>query len=637
MTEPDASALRPLDSPITINGFNTMHTLLSRLFLFTFLLFANLCGATAEEYWQKAKESKLWQERYWHLLLHYNGDESEIDDSDFFLSETGKSDPKEEMRATLFALLNEKRLDDNATGCRFPARREYLARKLEINDDLPKIECREFDEIMEELSPRSVTVVFPTAHINSPASMFGHTFLMINSRYNSRLLSYAVNYAADADENSENAIVFAFKGLFGGYEGRYSLLPYYEKLKEYRDTESRDIWEYDLNLDRNETMKMVRHIWELNGINSTYYFFTENCSYNLLWLVEIARPDVRLRERFTYQVIPLETIHVMREEGLLADVNYRASKRTTLLRYEEEIKKEYLDYPVLLAGGDIPPKSLFDRKNIPLDQRQKIYEAAIELLQFRYIQRDVPKEEYLERFHTLSKVRAKLGIGKELAYENREDPLKGHRAARVRLSFGYRDSGALMVAGWRPAYHDTKDPRYGFMRGTQIEFLDLAVGIEESKGVSLERATLIGVESIATVSRFFTPVSWRLKAGWDRDFFVDGTRFGLQGGIGYATGGESGYGYLLLEPIVYLSDMVRAAIGAKAGMKLYTGKKSALHLQLSRRMYENGFTQNLVGTSFTYVPKRGWQTGVEFEYKQRLRQDTKKSEETLLFTLRRYF
>ncbi len=614
-----------------------MNTLLSRLLLSIFLFSIALYGSTADEYWQKAKERKLWQERYWHLLLHYNGKESEIDDRDFFLSERGKGDPEEEMRATLFALLGESRFDDNATGCRFPARREYLARKLGLEKDLPEIECREFDEIMEELSPRSVTVVFPTAHINSPASMFGHTFLMINSRYNSRLLSYAVNYAADADENSENAVVFAFKGLFGGYEGRYSLLPYYEKLKEYRDTESRDIWEYDLNLDRNETMRMVRHIWELNGISSTYYFFTENCSYNLLWLIEIARPSVHLRERFTYEVIPLETIHAMRSEGLVESVSYRASKRTTLLEYEEEIKKEYLDYPVMLAEGSLPPGSLFKREDISLKQRQKIYEAAIELLQYRYIQRDLPKEEYLERFHALSKVRATLGVGEELSFGEREDPLKGHRAVRASLSAGYRESDALLIAGFRPAYHDTKDPDYGFMRGTQIEFLDLALGIRESRGVFLEKATLIGVESIATLSRFFKPLSWRLKAGWDREFFTDGARFTLQGGVGYSAGGDFGYGYLFLEPILYASEKARGAVGAKAGLKLFAGRKSALHLQFSRRFYENGFAQNIGDAAVTYVPKRGWQIGVGFGYRERMVRGGKSSEETLLFTLNRYF
>ena len=86
--------------------------------------------------------------------------------------------------------------------------------------------------------------------------MFGHTFLRVNSSYNSKLLSYAINYAANADKKTENGFLFAIKGLFGGYYGKYNMLPYYEKLKQYRDTEQRDIWEYNLNLTKNETIQI---------------------------------------------------------------------------------------------------------------------------------------------------------------------------------------------------------------------------------------------------------------------------------------------------------------------------------------------------------------------------------------------
>jgi hypothetical protein len=63
------------------------------------------------------------------------------------------------------------------------------------------------------MDPQSVTLVFSSAHINSPASMFGYTFLRIDSSYESKMLSYAVNYAAGADPDKENGMVFAVKGL----------------------------------------------------------------------------------------------------------------------------------------------------------------------------------------------------------------------------------------------------------------------------------------------------------------------------------------------------------------------------------------------------------------------------------------
>jgi hypothetical protein len=75
--------------------------------------------------------------------------------------------------------------------------------------------------------------------------------------------------------------LYAIKGLFGFYRGYYSILPYYAKIQEYRDVSDRDIWEYPLNLEYEEVIKLLMHIYELNAIYSDYYFFDENCSYFL--------------------------------------------------------------------------------------------------------------------------------------------------------------------------------------------------------------------------------------------------------------------------------------------------------------------------------------------------------------------
>jgi len=174
---------------------------------------------------------------------------SEIDDPNFFFADDGATNPQHELQATLDAFFSDEKRDDNSSICRFPARYAWLQKELNATD-FPSAVCSEYDKIFDRVDPKSTTLVFPAAHINSPASMFGHTFLRINSSYHSKLLSYAVNYAANANADTENGVVFAIKGLVGGYYGRYSLLPYYEKLKEYRDSEQRDIWEYDLDLSQ---------------------------------------------------------------------------------------------------------------------------------------------------------------------------------------------------------------------------------------------------------------------------------------------------------------------------------------------------------------------------------------------------
>ncbi len=66
-------------------------------------------------------------------------------------------------------------------------------------------------------------MVFASGYVNSPASMFGHTFLRIDSSLeNSPLLSFAVNYAALTDPK-DGGIAFTVKGMLGGYKGYYSV------------------------------------------------------------------------------------------------------------------------------------------------------------------------------------------------------------------------------------------------------------------------------------------------------------------------------------------------------------------------------------------------------------------------------
>ena len=68
------------------------------------------------------------------------------------------------------------------------------------------------------------------------------------------------------------------------------------------------MWEYRLNLSEEETKRMIWHISELNEIYLNYYFFQKNCSYNLLYLLEAARPTLNLVNKFKMAVMPIETI-----------------------------------------------------------------------------------------------------------------------------------------------------------------------------------------------------------------------------------------------------------------------------------------------------------------------------------------
>ncbi len=583
-----------------------------------------------EEALAKAQKLGLAQSRYWHLLLHMPDGVSEIDDPAFFLAPDGKTNAEAELNATISALLNETRFDDNATGCLYPARRYWLREKLSLS--LPHLQCRQYDRLAAQVDPRAVTLVFSAAHINSPASMFGHTFLRIDSSYRSKMLSHAVNYAAGADPDRENGVVFAIKGLFGGYPGLYSMLPYYEKLKEYRDSEQRDMWEYDLDFTRDEVMMVMRHIWELKRVYNWYYFFDENCSYNMFWLMEVARPSVHLREHFVYHVIPMETVHATEEEGLVRAKHFRPSKRTILLAYEAVLDANGERTAMALADGSTQPETVLADAGLTAQQKRYILEAASELAQYRLMKGTLDKPTYLERYHAILSARASLGRGEKVPVARPANPDEGHRATRAQAGSGWRDGSPVQTLGIRPAYHDLGDSDVGFLRGTQIEFFDLLARYDRD-GLVVEKATILSIVSIAPVSAFFHPFSWRTRVGWDQEGTDRRATFSASVGAGYSTGNEKSYAYFMIDPELFVTDEAVAAVRGSLGAVLYTGGGSKLYAEGGRRLYADGSRQwtahavqtfrlsqnNALKFSFDYVdktdaPQRTFMIGLHHYY-----------------------
>lgn len=490
--------------------------------------------------------------------------------------------------------------------------------------------------MLERLNPKSVTLVFPSAHINSPASMFGHTFLRINSAYDSKLLSYAVNYAADADPDKENGAIFAIKGLFGGYFGKYSLLPYYDKLKEYRDSEQRDIWEYDLDLTEEETLKMFKHIWELNETHSYYYFFTENCSYNMLWFLETARENIHLREYFNYQVIPLETAHATKAEGIINNNFYRPSKRTTLLKYEELLYDEYRTMPLALVNSDITEQDVINNINIDIQQKRYILEASIELLEYKMSKSKIKKEDYLKLFHAFSKARATLGQGEKLNISTPPNPIDGHQAIRASIGSGFREGESISFLGIRPAYHDLQDSGYGFLRGTQIEFLDFEISYSNSK-TEVEKATILSITSLAQRSQFFENLSWRTKFGWDRNSLDATTKFIGTVGIGLSWGNEFAYIYMMTDPLFYFDKKTTSALGGSLGIVFDKYSYMSTNIEATRRWYDNGDAQYLINISQNFRVSQNVQLKFNYDYIQRNDFEIQSNENSFKVYLNYYF
>lgn len=315
----------------------------------------------------QATQQKLWQQSEWLNLIHYEGEgktsddyKTAIRDKHFYLAGNDSNDSSAELLATITGFYNTELKDDENPQCKYIARFNWLNKKLAFDPTtLPPVNCDKYIDWRKNIQPEHVTLIFPTYQLNSPSSMFGHTLLRFDpgiDKGDAEWLSVAVNFGANPPEG-ENSLLYAYKGLAGGYPGTFVSDFYYKKIKEYNRIEHRDIWEYRLNLTTEETELLVTHLWELQKIDFDYYYFDENCSYRMLELLEVARPGTELTEDFVVTAIPIDTIKTVQNNGMVESVEYRPARATILSYMLEQIPESHHEIAIKLSTDIATSKS----------------------------------------------------------------------------------------------------------------------------------------------------------------------------------------------------------------------------------------------------------------------------------------
>lgn len=508
-------------------------------------------------YLQELKERSdalgLHSHEYWAVLLHLDGrGRSRVDDAAFFLAENGHRDARAELHATLAGLLQaEESVHENGETAtildRFPARAEWLCQQLGIDPQgLPNYPASEVEELITHLGPGArVYLVFPDAYMNTPASMFGHSLLVIRPAQANPLLAQAINYAAETGE--DGGIRFAVRGIFGGYPGYYTLMPYYQKVREYTDMDQRDIWEYELNLDDSEVRRLFLHMWELRGIASDYKFFSENCSFNLLYLIDAARPGLNLHRQTRPWVIPLDTIKLVHDADLVEDFHWRPSRLTRTRHMAQQLSRERRRQAIGLAKGSLTATEFAASDDTHADAQ--VLELASELLQSLRARKKISQGDYQQRLFPILTQRSHIDhdgpAWPERIAEAPPGPELGHGSARVGLRFGqYADKGIVEIEA-RPAYHDLLDHPHGFVTGSQIEFARLTLRYyDQEKRLRLHNLDIVDLWSLSPIDAIAAPPSWRGRIGMSTLPTGNGLRKEINGEI--ATGASIVYGPLLM-------------------------------------------------------------------------------------------
>ncbi len=478
------------------------------LFCFAFPIFSEPSVDYQNKIIREADIRVLAKDRYWRLLGHYKKKsfgriESEIDSPDFFLAKNGKTNPEVELAETIKRFFDpitdpsEKKMHPQ---CEYPARYKWLKSKLKFDGKyLIEQKCGRFEQWMKSLNPNGIRLVFSSFYMNNPASIFGHSLLKINTKREDTqdILDYGVNFAALTTGN-ENPALYAFLGLIGGYKGVYSILPYYIKVNEYNDHESRDLWEYELNFNDEEVNRLMLHLWEMGKSFNWYYFFDENCSYQLLGMLEIARPSLQLTNQFPIWVMPAETIRlVASQENLVAKRIYRPS---LFNRIKSKLNRlngiERKDFEEVFAGK----KKFSDLKTNDPVKKSLIADTLLDALRFKKLK---SKEETdSPTYRDILLERSKLPtINEDMLKSEPIEPTSPesiHNPARVKFGVGIRSNVRFTEFAYRPNLNDLLNFDAGFPPNSELQWGGLRIRkYDDQKGLQLEEFNLIKMVSLS--------------------------------------------------------------------------------------------------------------------------------------------
>lgn len=615
----------------------------------------------AADFKKRARELKLSQKRAWQKMLlmpdrWFGREKSLVDDRRFFLSPDGRGDPAVELDATLDALVQPAAYRspglEHHPRCIFTARYAWLQKALGVTDEqLPAVSCPEYQTFRQNANYQKISLVFSHYYLNNPASMFGHTFLRFHKpakEGEDGVLDDLLNFSAMIPDPDD--WLYPFKGMAGGYDGKFALMPYYLKLQEYSNYESRDLWEFELNFTREQLDFVPALVWEWGWFSIDYYYLDDNCSTVLLSALEAIDSDLRLTRDVGVYMTPGDTLNtVMRQRGLVKGDQYRPS---ILSRYVYRVRQ------LKGAGERTTLAKLVKRRNGKIDD---LWEGCDEGCEARILDTALDFVDYSEQIAGSNQAlmykdlrgamlsrRAKLKV-KPATFEQ-EKPLSGspgqaHASAWVAAGAGLRQNGEdFTELHLRPALHDwVAAQRRGFSAGTELGLLDTRMRVDQKhRRGYLESLGIVNLLSLPPAYYLIQKNAWQFRLGYEKfSAYHDKNSIHQKWGVVYGVGqawafgdGFLGYGLINADAGWDKTDKNRFSLDPRfsLGLKKSWGLWGVTTLNIEAARYFSKDPEDILQSKLT------WALGLGDDWETRLAwtQRNKKESEGVL-AIGRYF
>lgn len=463
----------------------------------------------------------------------------------FYFSDIKTLTAKSELTNTLKALLSDKPYDsaDENPQCKFPARYIWLKTQFDLSQ-IQTITCEKFLKWSKLPDSQSLSLIFATGYLGNPASYYGHTLLKLNSAKEAPidLLETSVNFGANVPAD-EDPITYIIKGVIGGYDANFTHSKFYYHTQNYLENELRDLWEYQLNLDKDDYHFLVAHIWELIGQNYTYYFFDKNCVFRMYELFELI-DDIELPSIKAPWVIPQEAVRAINSATyknltLVKKTTYIPSRQANFYNKYWQLSAQSKSLVEKIVS-DIEQLTLLKNAKIQHEDKIKVLSVLVDYYQYLLATDGDAKAINEVKYRKVLAYRYQLPIGKAQFLEN--VPISPHNSrpsSYIQAAVLHnRNLGNGYTFKLRPAYYDQLDAESGHVKNGVLKMAELDLEYLSNK-LAIRQFSIFEVLSVKSQASGLAQDdydAWRLYLGLKKqdDNCLDCTDFTFQGSKGWA-------------------------------------------------------------------------------------------------------
>jgi len=468
----------------------------------------------------QALEKGLDKDRYWLKLLHFQNNKSTINNHNFFISSDGDINSTSELIQTIKIFKSEPN-----TICKYPARYKWLDSKLNLT--LKKQNCLELDEFLKP-NFKKLKIVFTSERYDSPASVFGHTMLKIESDE----IPYVINYAAKIP-NGTNSLNYIYNGLSGKFKSRYRLMPFSLKDYEYRSGEFRDLIEFSLNLNSDEIENIMLHFYEIKDTNENYYFLSHNCSSELIKLIDIAKYGSKLSKDFTHIVIPIDIIYNLEKYKYIESITNQNSKLKQFYEIISKLNVEEKKLLFKLVNSNYSVNKFAKENHFSKEKKALIVLAGVRYFEIKSTKNTLDKKSlypYMKLINLEIKQTTKFNFDKNILLKKNPISNKFHK---LYSAINYNlDGENEFILGYRYLYRNRFDLVDDMKKNGTVELFDIAMRKKDNK-FSLEHLTILNLEAMPISNIFFKESINKIKLGIKRVFSDDKLYSYFNYGLGY--------------------------------------------------------------------------------------------------------